>query len=83
MDSADVFFKVVFSIDLCLRFFITYDHFGKRVSSVREIALNYVKGDLLIDVLTIIPLMRLVAPELLLVEKVLDVVNSDMMKGNT
>jgi len=51
---------------MCLRFLISYDDDKKKkITTVEEIAHNYFKNDLIIDILTTIPLMRMLKPEIL------------------
>jgi hypothetical protein len=57
---------------MCLRFLITYDDSNKKkITTVKEIALHYIKNDFIIDILTTLPLMRMIKPEIYLIEEML------------
>ena len=63
----------LFFIDMCLRFLITFDDINKKkICTVKEIAMNYIKNDLVFDFLTILPLMRILKPEIIYIERVFD-----------
>tara|TARA_B110000285_G_C15124803_1_gene619488 strand:- start:2244 stop:2525 length:282 start_codon:yes stop_codon:yes gene_type:complete len=72
IDFADITFNTIFWIDMCLRFLITFDDINKKkICTVKEIAMNYIKNDLVFDFLTILPLMRILKPEIIYIERVL------------
>ena len=56
---------------MCLRFLITFDNENKKkITTVKEIAHNYIKNDLMLDIITTMPLMRIIKPEIRYLEDI-------------
>jgi len=52
-----------------LRFLITFDDDNKKkITTVKEIAFHYIKNEFIIDILTTLPLMRVIKPEIDFIE---------------
>jgi hypothetical protein len=63
LEYFDIIFSTIFSIDIFLRFFITYeDNDCRKVKTIKEIAMNYIKTELIFDIITVLPLMRIIKP---------------------
>ena len=66
IDFFDILFTIFFTVDIGLRFLITYhDKYNKKITTVKEIAYNYMKYELVYDFLTTVPLMRIIQPEII------------------
>ena len=59
----DIIFSISFSIDMIIRFFIAYeDQNKKQILKFQEIAMNYLKHDFVFDLLTVVPIVRILDP---------------------
>ena len=57
----DIIFTIVFSFDIILRFFIAYEDVNKKqILKFKEIAMNYLKHEFIFDILTVLPLIRII-----------------------
>ena len=75
----------MFTVDICLRFFITYEDIHcRQVKTIKEIAYNYIKTELIFDLITVLPLMRMIKPHNLFSENAHSehVTPSSLLKGN-
>ena len=72
IDFCDIVFTIIFSVDMCLRFLITFEDVNKKkITTFKEIAQNYIKNDLMLDMITTIPFMREISPEIKYIDKFL------------
>ena len=60
LDFYDIIFTITFACDMSLRFFIAFeDQNKKQILKFKEIAWNYLKREFVFDLLTVLPLIRI------------------------